>query len=74
MSCKCRILNRYWACNCQYHQRSHGISYDEARKDLLAMAETLGLLQKTRAGKRFLFIVPDDLERRIQKRSLGAAH
>lgn len=49
------------------HQRSHGISYDVARKDLLAMSETLGLLQKARAGKRFLFIVPDDLERRIQK-------
>lgn len=49
------------------HQRSHGVSYDIARKDLLAMADTLRLLNKTREGKRYLFVVPDDLERRIQK-------
>lgn len=49
------------------HQRSHGISYDVARKDLLAMA-ALDLLKRTRQGKRHLFIVPDDLERRIHKR------
>jgi Fic family protein len=49
------------------HQRSHGISYDVARKDLLVMAESLKLLTKTKQGKRYLFIVPDDLERRIGK-------
>lgn len=49
------------------HQRSHEISYDVARKDLLAMAE-LDLLKRTKQGKRHLFIVPDDLERRIHKR------
>jgi hypothetical protein len=49
------------------HQRSHGVSYDIARKDLLAMADTLRLLNKTREGKRYVFVVPDDLERRLQK-------
>lgn len=49
------------------HQRSHGISYDVARKDLLFMADSLRLLSKTRDGKRYLFVVPEDLERRIQK-------
>jgi len=49
------------------HQHSHGISYDVARKDLLAMSDKLGLLKRTREGKRYLFIVPDDLERRIHK-------
>lgn len=49
------------------HQRSHGISYDVARKDLLFMADDLHLLTKTRQGKRYLFIVPDDLERRLHQ-------
>ena len=49
------------------HQRSHGISYDVARKDLLAMAEELKLLTKARDGRRYLFVVPDDLEQRIRK-------
>ena len=50
------------------HQRSHGISYDVARKDLLFMAEELKLLTKTKAGKRYLFIVPEDIEQRIRKK------
>lgn len=49
------------------HQRSHGISYDVARKDLLFMADSLRLLSKAKDGKRYLFVVPEDLERRIQK-------
>lgn len=49
------------------HQRSHGISYDVARKDLLFMADALKLLTKAKDGKRYLFIVPDDLEERIRK-------
>ena len=47
------------------HQHSHGVSYDVARKDLLEMADKLGLLIKTRQGKRYYFVVPEDLERRI---------
>ncbi|NOY63326.1 MAG: Fic family protein [Gammaproteobacteria bacterium] len=49
----------------QEHQRSHGISYDVARKDLLQMADTLKLLIKTKQGKRYYFVVPNDLEERI---------
>ncbi len=47
------------------HQRSHGISYDVARKDLLEMADRLKLLVKTRQGKRYYFVAPTDLEQRI---------
>lgn len=49
------------------HQQSHGISYDIARKDLLEMADTLGLLIKTKQGKRYYFVAPDDLEQRIAR-------
>ncbi|TPW16983.1 MAG: hypothetical protein FD130_837 [Halothiobacillaceae bacterium] len=49
------------------HQRSHGISYDVARKDLLFMAEGVKLLTKTKEGKRYLFVVPEDLEQRLRK-------
>lgn len=49
------------------HQRSHGISYDVARKDLLFMADELKLLNRTQDGKRYLFVVPDDLEQRLRK-------
>lgn len=47
------------------HQNSHGISYDVARKDLLEMADALKLLVKTKEGKRYYFVVPNDLEKRI---------
>ena len=50
------------------HQMSHGLSYDVARKDLLKMADDLKLLIKTKQGKRYFFMVPDDLEERIGKR------
>lgn len=46
------------------HQRSHGVVYQTARTDLLALAE-LGLLEQGRAGRAFVFIAPADLERRI---------
>lgn len=49
------------------HQRSHGVSYDVARKDLLRMADDLKLLIKTKQGKRYLFVVPPDLKERIGK-------
>lgn len=50
----------------QEHQRSHGISYDVARKDLLELADDLGLLVKTKEGKRYDFLLPDDFEQRIR--------
>jgi len=49
----------------QEHQRSHGISYDIARKDLLEMSDSLKLLIKTKRGKRYFFVVPNDFEERI---------
>ena len=47
------------------HQRSHGISYDVARKDLLFLADELKLLRRARDGKRYLFVVPDDFTERL---------
>lgn len=49
----------------QEHQRSHGISYDVARKDLLQMADQLNLLIKTKQGRSYYFVVPNNLEKRI---------
>jgi len=49
----------------QEHQQSHGISYDVARKDLLEMSDTLGLLVKTKQGRRYYFVAPNDLEQRV---------
>ena len=51
----------------QEHQQSHGISYDVARKDLLLMADTLGLLDKTKRGRQYYFVAPTDLEKRINQ-------
>jgi len=49
----------------QEHQRSHGISYDVARKDLLEMANRLTLLIKTKQGKWYYFVAFGDIEQRI---------
>lgn len=48
------------------HQRSHGVVYETARKDLLTLEE-LGLLVKGQAGKAFTFTAPSDLNARIAK-------
>ena len=47
------------------HQNTHGIVYQTARSDLLTMSDKLNLLIKTKSGKSFIFISPDDLQRRI---------
>lgn len=52
----------------QEHQQSHGISYDVARKDLSELSDKLKLLLKTKQGKRYLFVVPSDLEDRISQK------
>ncbi len=49
------------------HQASHGIAYDTARRDLMAMADKLKLLTKTKQGKNYLFIAPPNLEERIRQ-------
>lgn len=47
-------------------KNSHGISYDVARKDLIAISDDLKLLEKTKKGKQYYFVVPTDLEQRIK--------
>jgi Fic family protein len=48
------------------HQRSHGIVYQTARMDLLALAG-LGLLEQRKQGRAYVFIAPADLERRLSR-------
>lgn len=48
------------------HQRSHGVAYETARKDLMGLAEK-GLLIQTKRGKQLLFGVPPDLAERLKK-------
>lgn len=46
------------------HQRSHSVVYQTARTDLLGLSE-LGLLDKVREGRAFVFIAPEDLAQRM---------
>jgi Fic family protein len=48
------------------HQRSHDITYETARADLVSVAKRELLLQQRR-GKRFEFHVPEDLEARLRR-------
>lgn len=48
------------------HRRSHGVVYETARADLLALAD-LGLLTKRKAGRAFVFHTPRDLDARLRK-------
>lgn len=48
------------------HQTSHGVAYETARSDLLAMSESYGLLQQSRKGKVRLFLSPADIGERIK--------
>ena len=50
------------------HRKTHAIVYQTARTDLLDLAQ-LGLLEKIREGRAFVFIAPDDLADRMS--SLG---
>ena len=47
------------------HKNSHGVSYDTARKDLVGLSDKLGLLEKQRHGKTFVFVSPIDLSDRL---------
>jgi Fic family protein len=55
------------------HRRSHNISYQTARTDLLALAE-LGLLDRSKAGKAFVFLAPPDLRARTPEGSADGIH
>lgn len=48
------------------HQKTHGVVYQTARTDLMALA-TLGLLDEGRTGKMKIFLAPADLKQRIEK-------
>jgi Fic family protein len=48
------------------HQRSHGIVYETARKDLLDLQKA-GFLDLRRNGKAFVFITPSDLADRVHR-------
>lgn len=47
------------------YQNSNGVVYETARKDLEFLAEKLKFLIKTKTGKAFRYISPDDLRDRI---------
>lgn len=47
------------------HRRSHRISLQTARTDLLHLAE-LGLLEQRKRGRAFVFFAPPDLQARIE--------
>lgn len=46
------------------HRRSHGVSYETARSDLLALTRA-GLLEQHKAGRAFVFDPPADLRDRV---------
>ncbi|MDX2057962.1 MAG: Fic family protein, partial [Gemmatimonadales bacterium] len=64
------IRNPGSAYSIESHRRSHDVSYQTARKDLLDLA-TMGLLTQQTAGsagrgrKAFAFLAPSDLETRL---------
>jgi Fic family protein len=47
------------------HQGRHGVVYQTARVDLLALAEA-GLLDQRKQGKAYIFIAPIDLAKRLK--------
>jgi len=50
------------------HRRSHDVTYQTSRTDLLALAG-LGLLEKRKSGRAFVFLPGRDLHKRLQSRS-----
>ena len=43
------------------HQNSHGIAYQTARTDLLALSDKYHLLKKYKVGKKDVFIAPANM-------------
>ncbi len=50
------------------HQRSHGVSYETARSDLLRLVN-LQILNQGKVGRAFAFYVPHDLGQRLEART-----
>lgn len=48
------------------HRRSHGVSYQTARTDLLELVK-LALVDKGKEGKSFVFVAPGDLKQRLSQ-------
>ncbi len=48
------------------HRSAHNVTYQTARTDLLKLEE-LGLLEKSKQGKAFVFTAPDDLKSRLER-------
>lgn len=48
------------------HKRYHNVSYQTSRMDLLEIAE-LDFLVKTKSGREFVFIAPDNLGKRLEE-------
>ena len=51
----------------QGHQKSHAVTYQTARTDLLKMSDDLKLLQKRKVGRNFVFVAPSNLQSRLIK-------
>lgn len=50
------------------HRRSHGVTYETARTDLMKLADE-GLLERRRAGRSFVYVPRDDLREQLTKPS-----
>ncbi|MCP4116506.1 MAG: Fic family protein [Desulfobacteraceae bacterium] len=49
------------------HKNTHGVSYDTARRDLVAMAGKFKLFDRVKSGAFSYFVSPADLKERIKK-------
>ncbi len=50
------------------HQNRQAVTYATARSDLLTLAN-MGLLEKRKSGRAFIFAAPSDIETRIRKKA-----
>ena len=54
------------------HRRSHNVTYQTARTDLLELAD-LGLVESAKRGRAFVFTASEDFEQRLRQFVEGAA-
>ena len=50
----------------QSHKNSHNCSTEIARRDLLALSDEYGLINKFKQGRTYVFVAPNDLGERIK--------
>lgn len=58
------LKHPYESYTVQSHRRSHAITYETARTDLLDLADH-GILEKSKRGRAYHFLVPHDLRERL---------